>query len=332
MSIVEATYYSSSGDVITCSLCPNECRIKNGKAGICRTRKNVDGSLTLPYFGKLSALAVDPIEKKPLYHFYPGNRILSAGFLGCSLRCPFCQNYSISQEMRTPTDTVAPRELVDLAVEHDSFGIAYTYSEPAIHFEYVTETAAIARERGIKNVLVSNGYLNAEPAARLLELMDAANIDLKCFSDDFYKKELGGKLEPVLEFIRIAARTTSLEVTTLVIPGKNDSDGEMEELSGFLADIDPNIPLHLSCYYPNYKYTIPRTPVQTIERLAGIAGKRLNFVYLGNVGTLETNTYCPECGSLLIRRRGYSVSLPGVSSGGSCSTCGFMIPIPGIAG
>jgi pyruvate formate lyase activating enzyme len=296
---------------------------------VCGTRSNQKGALVLPYYGRITALATDPIEKKPLYHFYPGITILSVGFLGCSLHCPFCQNYNISQDMSTPTNYVSPQELVSAAEKNKSFGIAYTYSEPAIHFEYVTDSAVLAHERGLKNVLVTNGYLNKEPAEQMLELMDAVNVDLKCFNDDFYRKELGGKLEPVLDFIKIAGAKTSLEVTTLIIPTKNDSEAEMEQIAGFLAGIDKNIPLHLSCYYPIYKYSIPRTDVSTIKRLAEVAKKHLNFVYLGNVGTMETNSTCPSCGQVLIRRRAYSVSKPGITDG-ACNKCGFKVPIPGV--
>lgn len=329
MSDRTAEFYTIKQGKVSCRLCPNYCVIDEGQSGQCNIRVNKNGDLTLPYYGELSAIAPDPIEKKPLYHFYPGSRILSVGFLGCSLHCPFCQNFSISQEMRSGTQFVSPPDLITMAQNQRSFGIAYTYSEPAIHFEYVTDCARLAHEQGLKNVLVTNGYLNAEPAEQMLDLMDAVNVDLKCFNNEFYKEELGGKLQPVLDFITAAAPRTSVEATTLVIPTKNDSDEEMRQIASFIAGIDENIPLHLSRYYPTYKYTIPPTEVQTVERLAGVAKEYLNFVYLGNVGTLETNTYCPKCGNLLIRRSGYSVTKPGVKDG-ACQSCGFIIPIPGV--
>ncbi|RKX77588.1 MAG: AmmeMemoRadiSam system radical SAM enzyme [Spirochaetes bacterium] len=326
---MEAKYYEKRDDKLKCTLCPNECVINPGKAGICKVRVNHGGKLTLPYFAKIVAFGVDPIEKKPLYHYHPGKTILSIGFPGCSLQCPFCQNYSISQYTDTPGETIYPNELVKMTEQKHSFGIAYTYSEPAIHIEYVLEAGRLARERGLSNVLVSNGYLNPEPAEELLELMDAANIDLKGFNPDFYRRELKGKLQPVLDFITIAAKKTTLEVTTLVIPGKNDSPEEIDQIAGFLASLDKNIPLHLSCYFPHYKYSAPPTDPAAVRRLAEVARRRLNYVYLGNVGGMETNTYCPSCGNLLIRRRGYYTETKGIKDG-KCSGCGEIIPIVGV--
>ena len=323
---MNARYFSIEDGYIQCELCPNRCKIREGKTGICNVRLNDGETLALPFYGRLSALGIDPIEKKPLYHFYPGSPILSAGFVGCSLQCPFCQNHSISQSAGRADRYVGPEELVEIAKDQNSFGIAYTYSEPTVHTEYVLEASEIARRKGLKNVLVSNGYLNPEPADDLLELTDAANIDLKCFNDDFYRKEIKGRLEPVLEFIRKASEKTRLEVTTLIIPGKNDSDEEMEQIASFLAGLDPEIPLHLSCYYPSYKYTIPRTQYSMAEHLAAIARKKLPFVYLGNVGLRETNTYCPSCGELLIRRSGYTIRIPGLQDG-ACANCGRKIQI-----
>lgn len=312
---------------IHCLLCPNSCMIRPEKVGICKVRKNNGSTLELPYYGKLTALSVDPIEKKPLYHFYPGSSILSAGFVGCSFRCPFCQNYRISQDVDATTDFFSPEDLVAEAKRRKSFGIAYTYSEPTVHIEYVLDTALKAREAGIKNVLVTNGYLMPDPADELLDVIDAANVDLKCFTEEFYVKEIGGNLEPVLEFIEKASRKTSLEVTTLIIPGKNDSEEEMENSAKYLADLDPDIPLHLSCYYPTYKYSIPPTEAELVGRLADVARRHLNYVYLGNVGLRETNTKCPSCGSLVIRRGGYSTTVIGLQDG-KCRSCGKEIPIP----
>ncbi|MBN1410202.1 MAG: AmmeMemoRadiSam system radical SAM enzyme [Spirochaetales bacterium] len=327
---MKAMFYEKRDDGrVKCRLCPHNCLITEGHAGICGARRNSNHDMEIPYFGRLSSLAVDPIEKKPLYHFYPASTVLSAGFWGCSFRCPFCQNYSISQNHDLHSDYFSPEELVQLAVRKKSFGIAYTYSEPLIHFEYILETGKIARKKGIKNILVSNGYINPEPADELLEYLDAANIDLKTFNSDFYRSEIGGKLEDVKRFIRQAAPRVSLEVTTLIIPSKNDTDEEISELAGFLAGISKDIPLHLSCYYPTYKYVIPPTSPELVERLGETAKKHLNYVYLGNVGLRETNTYCPGCGECLIRRSGYSVSLKGLE-GNSCKKCGTKVPVVGI--
>lgn len=293
---------------------------------MCRVRQNRGGELTLPYYGTLSGMAMDPIEKKPLYHFHPGKQILSAGFYGCNFRCPFCQNYDISQQVVVGSSSTSPEELVEIACRRGSIGIAYTYSEPLVHYEYVLASAKIAREKGLKNVLVTNGYINPTPAAELLEYIDAANVDLKSFNPDFYRNEIKGSLDPVLAFIAQAAPLISLEVTTLVIPGKNDSESEIRAIAAFLSSISPDIPLHLSCYYPTYKYTAGPTPPESVFRLAQAAREKLNYVYAGNVGARETNTLCPDCGTVLIRRRGYSTIVEGLSKD-VCSRCGKPIPI-----
>jgi pyruvate formate lyase activating enzyme len=327
---MQARFHTTREDKkIQCKLCPHNCLIAPGKTGICKVRLNEDGELVLPFYGKLSAVALDPIEKKPLYHFYPGTSILSIGFVGCSFHCPFCQNYHISQCTHASTEDIDPQALIELAERKRSFAIAYTYSEPLIHLEYVLDAARLAKERGIKNVLVSNGYINSEPAQELLDVLDAANIDLKCFTEDFYRREIGGRLEEVKRFITQAAGRIELEVTTLVIPGKNDSEEEITDIARFLAGLDSAIPYHLSCYYPTYKYTIPATPPQTVISLAEKARQYLQYVYVGNVGFQETNTECPTCGNILIRRCAYSVTFPGVVNS-SCRQCGEKIDIPGL--
>jgi pyruvate formate lyase activating enzyme len=322
-----ARFFQARPDLgISCSLCPHACLIAEGKHGVCRARFNRGGTMEIPFYGRISALSVDPIEKKPLYHYYPGSRILSAGFVGCSLRCRFCQNWHISQSTDAETRFVSPAEMVRAAREQGSFGIAYTYSEPLIHLEYVLETAALARAAGLKNVLVSNGYIKREPAEEALSLVDAANIDLKSFDPVFYKEETGGDLEDVKRFIAQAAGRIHLEVTTLVIPTKNDDPAQVEGIARFLARLDRNIPLHLSCYYPQYKYDLPPTPVETVRMLAELARRHLPYVYLGNVGGEETNTVCPGCGNLLVRRRGYSTSVVGLRAG-ACTRCGAPSPV-----
>jgi pyruvate formate lyase activating enzyme len=309
----KARYYQKKEQgKVQCQLCPHNCLIAEGKTGICQVRLNRQGELTLPFYGKLSALAIDPIEKKPLYHFYPGRSILSLGFWGCSFRCPFCQNYQISQVARSSGATYSPEQVVQTALEQNSVGIAYTYSEPLVHLEYVLDMARLAREKGLKNVLVSNGYINPEPATELLTLMDAANIDLKAFNEEFYHKEIGGKLGDVKRFLEQAAACIHLEVTTLVIPTKNDAEAEIEALARFLASLNPAIPYHLSCYYPTYQYTIQPTEPEQLDKLAQLAARHLTYVYQGNVGFKETNTYCPVCHTLLIKRTGYRVTVEGL--------------------
>jgi pyruvate formate lyase activating enzyme len=287
--------------------------------------------MSLPYYARLSALALDPIEKKPLYHFFPGRNILSAGFYGCNMRCPFCQNYSISREYpKQPpldnTESRLPEKLVSAAKAEDSLGIAYTYSEPLVHFEYILEAARAAREKGLKNVLVSNGFINEAPARELLPLLDAANIDLKSFSEDFYREELGGALKPVLRFLELAFAAAHLEVTTLIIPGKNDSVREMTEIASFLSALSPDIPLHLSCYRPMYRYTARPTLYEDLMPLLSAARQKLRYVYPGNVRE-ESNTLCPSCRELLIWRQGYRVRIEGLE-GGRCRKCGQ--PIAGV--
>ena len=275
-------FEAAGGDRVRCLLCPHECVLAPGGFGKCRVRANRGGRGEIPFAGRVTAVAMDPIEKKPLYHFHPGSAILSVGFLGCNFRCPFCQNHEISQTNRAATRQLSPAELVEAALAQRSMGIAYTYSEPLVHLEYVLETARLARGRGLANVLVSNGFVQAGPADELLGLMDAANIDLKGWDAAFYGEEIGGSLAEVRRFLGQAARRIHLEVTTLVIPTKNDDPSQIDGIAAFLAGLDPDIPYHLSCYYPTWRYSIPATPVETVLRLAETARRRLRFVYVGN--------------------------------------------------
>ncbi len=300
--------------------------IAPGGYGRCRVRANRGGRGEIPFAGRVTAVAMDPIEKKPLYHFHPGSAILSVGFVGCNFRCPFCQNHEISQTNRAPTREMSPRELVEAALAQGSIGIAYTYSEPLVHFEYVLETARLARGRGLANVLVSNGFVRPEPADELLGLLDAANIDLKGWDSGFYGEEIGGDLREVCRFLEQAAPRIHLEVTTLVIPTKNDDPSQIDGIAAFLAGLDPDIPYHLSCYYPTYRYAIPPTPVETVLRLAETARRRLHWVYVGNAGPRETNTVCPGCGAVVVRRTGYRAAVVGLREG-RCASCGRPLPI-----
>lgn len=277
-------YTKINKNKLECRLCPHNCNITEGNSGICGIRKNKNMKLELPLYGKLSAINIDPIEKKPLYRFLPGTQILSAGFFGCNFHCQFCQNYQISQIFGEDEKNkyVSPAELIELALTKGLRSIAYTYSEPVIHFEYIMECSKLAHKYGIKNVLVTNGFLNPEPAGELLSLIDGVNVDLKAFTQSFYSK-LGGEIEPVKIFIKLAAEFTHLEVTTLIIPGENDSIKEIMNIANFLMAIDPNIPLHISSYYPTYKYEVLSTPKDTVLRLVEIASKHLNYVYPGNI-------------------------------------------------
>ena len=270
-----------------CEICPHRCSIEEGKTGFCRARVNSGGKITCVSYGRLTSIALDPIEKKPLARFFPGSKILSVGSYGCNLRCPFCQNYDISMAAHKNTETcfVMPDQLVETALElipKGNIGIAYTYNEPLIGYEYVYDCASAARENGLRNVVVTNGYLCEEPLLKLLPLIDAMNIDLKGFTDAFYRK-LSGDLETVKRTIEHSAKSCHVEVTTLILPGENDSDEEMERLSSWLASVNPGIPLHISRFFPRYQYKDKTsTPVETIYRLAGIAKKHLRYVYTGN--------------------------------------------------
>ncbi len=311
---------------VSCLLCPHACVIRDDHPGVCGVRFNRGGTLEIPYYGMGSSMAMDPIEKKPLYHYHPGESILSVGFVGCSFHCKYCQNWHISQGRDARTRFVSPRGLVDAAKREGSFGIAYTYSEPLVHFEYLLDTATLARKEGIRNVLVSNGFLNKEPAAEILGLMDAANIDLKAFNADFYRTETGGDLEEVKRFLSQATRATHLEVTTLVIPGKNDHAREIEALAEFVASLGPDVPLHLSAYHPDYKYEIPSTSPESLRDLAVVARRHLRYVYVGNLASEDSPTMCTSCGNVLVQRVGYSVRVAGLR-GSACAKCGTRAPI-----
>jgi pyruvate formate lyase activating enzyme len=270
-----------------CNICPHKCKLEEGQLGFCNGRICRDGKVVSENYGRITAMALDPIEKKPLYHFYPGSKILSVGSYGCNLRCSFCQNHDISMVKGTEIDygNITCEGLVTQAYELKSrgnIGIAYTYNEPLIGYEFVKDCSKDARKKDLKNVVVTNGYICQEPLIEILPLIDAFNIDLKSFSNDFYKK-LKGDLETVKNTIKTATRHCHVEVTILIIPGENDNEEEMEELSDWLCGISPNIPLHISRFFPRWKMQDREaTPVETVYRLANIARKRLRNVYEGN--------------------------------------------------
>jgi pyruvate formate lyase activating enzyme len=308
-----ASHWAPGTDgTVACSLCPHRCRIAEGKSGICKARRNEGGELELPYYGLVSSLAMDPIEKKPLHHFLPGSSVFSAGFVGCNMRCPFCQNWRISQELPAGLEPLTPSELVEAALKSGSPSIAYTYSEPAIHFEFVRDAMAEARGAGLRNVLVTNGCLEPEPARELLGLTDAANVDLKTWSADAYSKTLGGDRDTVLKFIRSAKALCHLEVTTLVVPGLSDSREGLASIAAFLAELSPDIPLHLSAYHPSWKHRAEPTTAELLAELASIARASLRYVYIGNLASAEADTLCPSCGAKAVIRRGYRVDLSGL--------------------
>lgn len=287
---MEAMYYTKLADgVVQCQLCPHRCTIQPGRGGLCRMRVNLHGTLESLNWGRIVSVSMDPIEKKPLYHFHPGRQILSLGSLGCNLRCFFCQNYEISQalpETCTRLTIHHPDTFVAMALrEPGNLGIAFTYNEPTVWYEYMLQTATLAQEEGLKTVMVTNGYINPEPLAQLLPFIDAFNVDLKGFTNDFYRKHTGATLEPVLQTLKqIRAAGKHLEVTTLAIPTLNDDPEVFAKEVDWLADeLGPETILHLSRYFPRYRCTIAETPRSTLARLQGIALKRLRHVHLGNV-------------------------------------------------
>lgn len=272
---------------VQCGVCPHDCVLEEGQTGFCRARRNISGTVTADNYGLVTSMALDPIEKKPLYHFHPGSYILSIGSYGCNLRCPFCQNHEISMadKARAGAEYISPDELAAYAVKlkpRGNIGVAFTYNEPLIGYEYVRDCAETAKKQGLKVVLVTNGYVHEEPLKKLLPLIDAMNIDLKAFTESFYKS-LSGHLEPVKQAITVASKQCHVEVTTLIVPGKNDTPDEMRELSGWLAGVDENIPLHISRFFPRYKMTDSSpTPVDAVYSLANIAREKLKYVHEGN--------------------------------------------------
>lgn len=327
--IRDALYYRALENArVQCTLCPANCRLKPDQRGICRSRFNDGGRLKTDNFGETVTIAIDPIEKKPLYHFHPTADIMSIGPNGCTLSCRHCQNWEISQE-KARTVFISPEQLPKLAGQHGSIGIAYTYTEPMIWFEYILEAAPRVREAGLVNVMVSNGYINPEPLGELLPLIDAYNIDLKGMRPEFYRRVCRGRLEPVLEAIRLIADSPGhLEITNLVIPDLNDADDDFHRLGQFIASIDRTIPLHLSAYRPSYKLNNPPTPRATLVRAYAIARSYLSYVFVGNM-QIEgcSNSQCPSCGKLLVERSWYNIDIVGVSSEGRCAGCGARLEL-----
>jgi len=329
-AVKEVPYYEKLPEgKVRCGICPHRCLLAAGKAGLCRVRKNSGGILSALIYARCAASALDPIEKKPLYHFYPGSTIFSLGTLGCNFRCDFCQNWEIAQA-DAPTVKLEPEGAVRLALRagRNCIGIAYTYSEPLMWYEYVLDTARLAREQGLKNVVVTNGYINPEPLAALLPYIDAFNIDVKAFEPQFYRQLCGGQLEPVLETVRACVEAgCHVELTTLLVPGLNDSPEEISRLADWVARLDPELPLHFSRYFPRHRLTLPPTPLASLERAWNIAREKLPYVYLGNVtGGTGSSTCCPHCGAVLVQRDGFQARLRDLA-GDRCARCGTRVRI-----
>jgi pyruvate formate lyase activating enzyme len=325
MNNKRASYYESlEQEKVRCLLCPHYCVIPPDAHGFCRIRKNIDGVLYTLNYGETVTISSDPIEKKPLYHFYPRSDILSLGSNSCNLACDFCQNYSISQ-IDSRTVRLAPPKLLSLCSKHNVEQVAFTYTEPMTWFEYILDSAKILKEKNIRVVLVSNGYINQKPLLELLPYISAMNIDLKAMSDTFYQKICQGSLQPVLDTIKTVAESCHLEITNLLIPGENDSSEEIDALVDFIASINPDIPLHFSRYFPSYKRTSEPTSPKSMKMAYEKALNKLSYVYLGNVLTnSEADTICPDCKTTLITRKNYNVAVLNLNRD-RCSNCGKKI-------
>ena len=319
---------------VECDLCPRHCRLRDGQSGFCAVRRNSGGVLDLVAYGRSSGVAIDPIEKKPLNHVAPGSTVLSFGTIGCDLACKFCQNWDISTARAESLLRVEapPDDIVATAVANRCWGVAYTYNDPVIAPEYVIDVAQAAREVGLRNVAVTAGSIEPEPRADLFAVVDAANVDLKSINPGFYRRVVGGRLDVVQDTLRYLVHETSVwvEVTTLVIPGYNDSDAELHELASWVAtELSPDVPLHLTAFHPSHKMLdVPPTPTATLRRARGIAlNEGLRFVYTGNIADAEgSTTWCPGCGASVIKRQGYRADARGLTTDGRCANCGKRIP------
>ncbi|MCX8066117.1 MAG: AmmeMemoRadiSam system radical SAM enzyme [Candidatus Hydrogenedentes bacterium] len=318
-------------NLIQCELCPRYCILAPGQKGECRIRVNVDGKLTALTYGHPCSIHIDPMEKKPLYHFLPGTPILSLATVGCNLHCKNCQNWEISQAEPTDIETeyISPQDIVNLAIKYKCPSIAYTYTEPLAYYEYTYDCCKYAFEVGVKNVLVTAGFINEEPYKLLIPLIHATNIDLKGFSEKFYQEVCDGSLKPILRTLELTKQAgKELEVTNLVIPTLNDSDEDFRQLSKWIAsNLGADTPLHFSQFYPRYKMTnLPPTPLETLIRAREIAiSEGLLYVYIGNIRHRESSiTYCPKCKSELVERYGFNV-IKNLLNKGKCPYCGTLI-------
>lgn len=330
----EALLYEKLPDKsVHCFLCAHHCKVANQKFGFCGVRINVDGILYTYVYGKPVTLHVDPVEKKPLYHFLPASFSFSLATIGCNFHCSFCQNWEISQSSvrdgaGLDESLVSPEEVVKAAVKNKCKSISYTYTEPTVFFEYALDIAKIAREKGLYNNFVTNGYMTKDALMLIKPYLDAANVDLKFFRDESYRKVCAGSLEPVLNSIRLMRDMgVWVEVTTLVVPGENDSPEELGNIAKFIAGVDKNIPWHISRFHPDYKFTDYRpTPEITLKKAQELGNKAgLNYIYAGNVYGWGNDTYCLGCKKLLIKREGFSVLENNINRG-KCGYCLAMVP------
>lgn len=316
-------------DAVVCGLCPRACRLRLGETGACRVRMNLGGKIRSVTYGRPCAVHVDPIEKKPLFHFLPGTAVLSLGTIGCNLRCLNCQNWEISQSGMAdqPANELMPADVPALAARHETPSVAYTYTEPLMHYEYTRDCCEAVRAAGLRNVLVTAAYVNPGPAAAIARLIDAANVDIKSMSDDFYREICGAELAPVLRAVTVMKEEgVHLEITNLVIPTLNDSDDMLTRLSDWVVrNLGAETPVHFSRFFPQYRLVhLPPTPVETLRRAAAAAAAAgLRHVYIGNVSgdDGEEDTRCPQCDGVVIRRRRYRVERNRLAAG-ACPDCG----------
>ncbi len=316
-----------------CKVCPRECKLSPGQSGFCNVRKNIEGKLVLTTYGYNTGLQIDPIEKKPLYHFYPSSKVLSFGTLGCNMGCAFCQNWHISKSKENPRNTnyTSPQDIVKVALEYGCKSIAFTYNDPIIFLEYAIDTAKIAHEKGLQTVAVTAGYINPEARKDFFEHIDAVNIDLKGFTNEFYKKHCLAELEPVLDTIKYVHDYTNvwMELTTLLIEGENDSEEEItKECKWIKENLGEHVPLHFSAFYPAWKFshknpTAPETLIKAYDIATEIG---LKYVYLGNIqNTAASTTYCEKCHAAVILRNGHVMTEYNLDEEGKCSFCGAQI-------
>jgi len=326
-------WHSLDDGRIQCDVCPRECKLREGQRGLCYVRGREGAEIVLYSYGRSSGFCVDPIEKKPLNHFLPGSSVLSFGTAGCNLACKFCQNWDMSKsrEMDTLADTAMPIRLAETAVELGCQSIAFTYNDPVIFLEYAVDVAKACRDRGIKSVAVSAGYIHEAPRREFFQYMDAANIDLKAFTESFYKKICGGELNFVLETLQYIVHETNvwLELTTLVIPGENDSDAELDAMTSWVVEnLGPDVPMHFSAFHPDWKMQdTPATPPETLTRARKIAMQNgVHYAYTGNVHDRSGgSTFCPVCRELIIERDWYQLGFWGLNNHGCCHVCGTSI-------
>jgi pyruvate formate lyase activating enzyme len=326
----EALFYKQlKNNTVQCTLCPHFCAVRDGERGNCGVRENKKGKLYSLVYGKIIAEHIDPIEKKPLFNFLPGTDSYSISTQGCNFHCQFCQNSEISQPGKIIYGKEAsPEEIVQLAIENNCSSISYTYTEPTIFYEFALDTAKLAKKKGLKNIFVTNGFINPEPLKEISPYLDAANIDLKAFTEDFYKNLIGARLKPVLDSIKLYHELgIFIEITTLVIPGKNDSEKELTQIAEFISSIDKNIPWHVSRFHPDYKMLDAEiTPEKTLFNAVKIGKKAgLKYIYAGNLPDNDfESTYCPKCNKKIIERHGFFVSKIDIV-GNKCRYCGEKI-------